>query len=84
MTTLESCPFCAAELDTADNDTLYPSGTVWMKHPHGYTQYASLRAAQADGNFRIDGHVWNIVCTCGAEMHADDMDTVVALWNQRK
>lgn len=71
-------------MDVDDNDTLYPSGTVWRQHELGYREYTSLRAAQSNPQFEIEGYVFKIECNCGAEMQADEKDTVVALWNQRK
>ena len=80
---LKPCPFCGSKMDVDDNDTLYPSGTVWRQHELGYREYTSLRAAQSNPQFEIEGYVFKIECNCGAEMQADTILETVNNWNNR-
>lgn len=77
---LDACPFCGRELGDDLIDVLYPSGTRWSDS----SDEGGVRFYGTSGK----GQCWQIVCApsaggCGAEMHADSREEVVAKWNRR-
>lgn len=74
QTKLLACPFCDAKKDI-EPDTLYPSGTTWYLHKDGFRVYGAP--------YKFPNQCWKLVCTCGAEVHADSKDDAIQLWNTR-
>lgn len=68
------CPYCGnSQFDI--EDTLYPDGVTWFLSEEGYKVYG-----------RYMQHInmcWQVVCPCGAEVHADSREEAVRLWNTR-
>jgi hypothetical protein len=71
---LLSCPFCGTS-DFDENDTLYPNGQSWREGSEGLRDYGDYR--------QFDNKCMQIVCKCGAIMHGDSEEEVIALWNTR-
>lgn len=72
------CPFCGAELDGEDYDTVYPTGIVWQKRHNGLRSYH-----HRNEGVTADGQCWNVVCTCSAEVSGDSKHEAVQKWNTR-
>lgn len=74
MTELKPCPFCGhSNFDM--RDTLYPSGTTWHEHKEGYRVYGKP--------YKYENKCWQVVCGCGAELHADSKQEAITAWNRR-
>ena len=73
MVDLLNCPFCNGSL-YSEPDTLYPSGCTW----------GDLEGCREYGTHKEHPNkCWKIVCTCGAELHADSKEEVIVKWNTR-
>jgi hypothetical protein len=78
------CPFCGKMPDLNDEDTLYPSGTLWKyNEDFGMRTYHRMNERQ-DG----DSMCYVMHCTvnaggCGVEIHGDSKEEVLAAWNRR-
>lgn len=84
MTKLLPCPFCKAELDSEDPDTLHPSGIVWQEYADGFRGYFSRKEQQEP-----DGVCYEVNCClhyggCGANISGDSKEEAIAKWNTRK
>lgn len=83
-TPMKPCPFCGKKVDLTDEDTMYPSGTLWAFEPElGFRHYFGW-----DRQEEADGMVWKLGCTpnaggCGAEIHGDSIQETLDLWNRR-
>lgn len=87
---LTKCPFCGRVNDTADDDTLYPTGGLWATDEDGFRHYFSHAFYRGD-EARMpvpEGKVYQIVCSenyggCGAEIHGDSVEEVIQKWERR-
>lgn len=83
MTELLPCPFCGMPVDIEDDDTLHPTGIGWRDDKCiGFRTYHSYRETPKKQ------WCWGMHCPttsggCGAEIHADSKDEVIAKWNTR-
>lgn len=80
--TLLNCPFCGAELDANDPDTLHKSGS-WRNYDDVGREYLSTFDLRADG-FCYEINCPTIYGGCDATMSGDSKEEVIEKWNTRK
>lgn len=78
------CPFCGKAVNLDDDDTLYPTGSYWRDDAEiGMRTYHPARR-----RLETDGACWGMHCPttaggCGAEIHGDSKEEVLAAWSRR-
>lgn len=78
----KNCPFCGANVNPNDMDTLYPSGIAWVESSGGYLHYDSAL------KYPKEQWCYKIICNesysgCGAEIHGDSKEEALEKWNKR-
>lgn len=84
---IKPCPFCGhTPLD--EMDFLHPIGTGWRDDPIGDNDTMMRHYMRMNDPRGVHGQVWEMNCLeheggCGASMHGDSREEVVAKWNRR-
>ena len=87
------CPFCGKDLNSKSyytdiNEILHPSGTVWRTifddgDSTPIIEYDFYKNREESDNLCYQINCPEIYGGCGAEMHGDSKDEVIAKWNTR-
>lgn len=79
---LAPCPFCGEPIEPIEPmhpDIIYPDGIYWRDDKQfGFRTYHYYLTKQEG-----DSSCWAIHCTCGAELHKDTKEELIAAWNTR-
>jgi len=79
---LKPCPFCGAQPDLEDCDTMYPNGVAWVEREDGIVHYVNRNQAPPE-NWCYSIHCVEHAGGGDAEMSGNSKQEAIEKWNRR-